>query len=116
MVRIAKRWRPAAITLEPAKKRGQLILVEAQDLELELFVLQRAKLGREQLLIPARIFGNLVVGDHQRPALRLIQMRQHDHRHLDQAEALRREQPPVARQDHVARADEDRVCEPELDD
>jgi hypothetical protein len=58
----------------------------------------------------------LVVGDNQRPPLRLAQMIEHDHRHLVQAQLPRRLQARVAGDDHAVGADQDRICPAELHD
>jgi hypothetical protein len=43
-------------------------------------------------------------------------MVEHDHRYLRQPELLRSHQPPVAGDDHVVLANQDRIGEPELGD
>ena len=65
-------------------------------------------------LIPAGVFRDPVVGDHQRPALRFRKMRKHNDRHFGQAELLGGQHPAVAGDDHVVGADQHRVHEAEL--
>ena len=65
-----------------------------------------ARLG----FVPAGVFRDPVVGNHQRPALGFRKMRKHDHRHLGQPELLGlAKNPPVTGDDHVAGANQHRV-------
>ena len=75
----------------------------------------QASSSRQQRLAPARLQGELVVGDQVRPLLRLAEVLEPDHRHLGEPELARREQPAVAGQDPGVLVDQDRVGPAELD-
>ena len=77
---------------------------------------QLAELELQEVEVPAGAERDLVVGDPERPPLRLREMRQHDRRHLGQADRLRRQQPAVAGDDPALGIDQDRVGEAELAD
>ena len=91
-------------------------IVEAEQVEIEGFVLQRRQFGRQHLVVPARVGRDLIVRDHQRAPLRRRQVRQHDHRHLGQSQLARGQHPAVAGNDHAVVADQHRVDETELGD
>ncbi len=91
-------------------------VIEAEQIEVEGILLQRSQLGRQHLVVPARVGRDLVVGDHQRAPLRRRQVRQHDHRRLGQSQLARGQHPAVAGNDHAVVADQHRVDEAELGD
>ena len=89
--------------------------VEADQVEVEALVPQPGQLFRQQRVVPARLQGELVVGDQIRPLLRLAQVLEPDHRHLGQPELARREQPAMAGEDAALLVDQHRVGPAELD-
>ena len=54
-------------------------IVEAQQVKIEVFFLQRRQFRRQHLIVPATVGSNLVVGDHQGAALGRAEMGQDDH-------------------------------------
>ena len=89
--------------------------VEADQVEIEALVPEPRQLRRQQLLAPAGLQGQLVVGDQVRPLLRLAQVLEPDHRHLGEPELAGRQQPAVAGEDAALLVDQDRVGPAELD-
>ena len=67
----------------------------------------------EALPIPARIFGDLVVGQEQCALLSLAQPFENDHRHLAEAEKIRGRKATVPQQDRVVLIDYERDHEAE---
>ena len=65
----------------------------------------------QQLFIPPGILCNLVVGDHQRLALCLSQMSQHDDRYLFQTELLRGHQSTMTGNNDIVITDQYRINE-----
>ena len=99
--------------IEDAKEVG---VAEAKQVEIEFVVAQRRELRPQHRLVPAGVLGDPVVGNDKRPSLRLAQMIEHDHRHLSEAQALRREHAAMAGDDHVIGADQHRIDEAEFGD
>ena len=95
---------------------SDLQLAEAGQRQVEAEALQLAELEAEQLVVPAGVQRQLVVGNDQRPLLRLAQAGKLDDRHRRHAELPRRQQPPVPGDDAVVAVDQDRVGPAELAD
>ena len=121
--RLGRRLRDLVLALDRAARRldvveqlVQLGVGEADQVQVELELVQRLELGAQQLLVPAGVLGDAVVGDHQRPALRVGEVVEDDRRDLRHPEPLRRQEPAVSGDDDAVAADQDRVGEPELGD
>ena len=87
-----------------------------RQVEIDVEHRQLAELELQEIEVPAGAERDLVVGDPQRPLLRLREMRQRDRRHLGHADRLRRQQPAVAGDDPALGIDQDRVGEAERAD
>ena len=60
-------------------------IVEAQQVKIEVFFLQRRQFRCQHLIVPATVGSNLVVGDHQGAALGRAEVGQDDHWRLIQS-------------------------------
>ena len=89
-------------------------LVETKQAEVDILIAERSQLGRQHLVIPARVVGDTVVGDHQRATLRGGKVRKHDDRRLRETKLARRQHTPMSRNDHAIVADQHRVHETKL--
>ena len=69
---------------------------------------QLAELDLQQIDVPARALRDLVVGEPQRPLLRVAEPDEFDGRNLGHAHRLGGEQPAVAGNDRVVRIDQNR--------
>ena len=87
-----------------------------REVEVDVEHRQLAELELQEIEVPAGAERDLVVGDPQRPLLRLGEVRQRDRRHLGHAERLRRQQPAVPGDDRALGVDQDRIGEAELAD
>ena len=70
------------------EQASEFFFGKAQEIEIEGVLNQRGDFVPEHRIVPARIFRDPVVGDHQRPALGFRKMRKHDDRHLGEPELL----------------------------
>jgi hypothetical protein len=99
------------------KPRGDLLIGKPKHVQVELVLSQIDEQPAQQLFIPSRACnGELVVGDDQRPPLRLAQVIEHDHRHFAQAELARGHDARMTRDDHAVRANQDWIRPAELHD
>ena len=89
---------------------------EAEKIEIDAVLFQPREFGGEDLIVPARIERDLIVGDAIGARLRVGQMIKPDHRDFDNAELPRRQQPPVAGDQHAALVDEAGDVETEFGD
>ena len=91
---------------------------EAGQLDVDLLALGHEvfELARKQVLVPAGVLGELVVGQDVGALLRLGERRHPQAGHGLQAEFAGRLDTGVPRQDHVSVVDEHRVREPETTD
>ena len=94
----------------------EFVFVEAEHSEVDVLIPEGSKFRCQHLVIPAGVLGDAIVGDHQSPALRRRQVRQHDHRRFREAKLARRKHAAVTRDDHAIIADQHWVHEPELGD
>ncbi len=94
----------------------EFVHLEAHQAQVEAVRAQIAELHPEHLGVPARALGQLVVGEDERPLLRLGQMRELDDGDLFEAELARRHHPTVPDDDPVRAVDQHRVREAELAD
>ena len=94
----------------------QLALAKADQPEVEAELGEVRQLEPQQLLVPARVQRQLVVGKHIRPLLRLAHVRKLDHRHLLQPELSRGHDPAVPGDDAALTIDQYRVRPAELPD
>ncbi|MFN3624486.1 MAG: hypothetical protein ACK4TP_10525 [Hyphomicrobium sp.] len=101
---------------ERRHKRVQLGLGEAYDSEIKALAVERVQLGCEQLLVPASVERELVVGDDVGSALRRRKVIENDDRNSVEAELARRQQPAVARDDAALRVHQDRIGPAKLQD
>ena len=76
--------------------------LEAGEVEIEVRLAQLLQLGAQQLVIPAGVLGDPVVGEAERPHLRLAQMLEPEHRHGVQLQLSDGQQPAVAADQHTA--------------
>jgi hypothetical protein len=90
-------------------------LVEAQQSEVYVLLPERNEFGRQQLLVPARIEGNLIVSDDVGPPLSGRQVIKDDHRDSIEAKLTRGQQPAMAGNDAALPIDQDRIGPAELD-
>jgi hypothetical protein len=67
----------------------------------------------KQPIVPIGDLGKPIIGDHERTGLGRAQMVEAQCRHLGHAEFIRREQPPVTRDDLAIAIDQDRDIEAE---
>ena len=79
-----------------ARRHIQLLVGEADDIEVEVFLLERLQLDAQHLLVPPGVERQLVVGQHERAPLRLGEVVEDDHWHFGNAELARRQQARVA--------------------
>ena len=86
----------AVVVIGIVQQGVQLVLGNSDQPEIELLCHQPAQFLEQQGLVPAAELGELVVGDPIRPALRLGQMVQHDHRGLGQPQLRRRQDAAMA--------------------
>jgi hypothetical protein len=96
------------------KQVVEFLVREPHKIQIEIHVVQRRQFGAQQILIPASVFGQLVVGDHQGAALGIAQMVENDHRNRVDPELLRRQQAAMPGNDDIVRTGQDRVGEAEL--
>ena len=68
------------------QQRVQLVLGDPDQPEVEVLGHQAPQFLEQQRLVPFAQFGQFVIGDPIRPALRLGQMAQHDDRHFGKPE------------------------------
>ncbi len=90
--------------------------LEADHLELEIEIQLRQVLEfeREEVLVPARELGELVVRDDEGPDLLLGKMVEADRRNCRHAQLLGGAESSVAGDDGVGRVDQERAREPKL--
>ena len=93
----------------------QLVQAEPGQLEVEVEALQRPQLLGQQVLVPARIQGQTIVGDDVGALLRLGQVGEFDHRDGGHPQLAGRQEPPVAGDDAGVAVDQDRVRPAELE-
>src|SRR5215207_3235143 len=86
---------------------------EAGELKIELHVNEGLQLDRQDIPIPAGVLRKLVVSDHIRPPLGVIEVRQPERRDAFDAKELRCLDPAMTGNDLVLIADEDRIRETE---
>ena len=89
--------------VECCQASRNLVEREPGEVEIELrFLVEPMELGPQELVVPTGVFGNPVVGDAERPRLRLAQMLEADHRHGLQLQLSGGQQPAVAGDQHPA--------------
>ena len=113
LVRIARR---RLRLIERRHQMLELALVEAGEREIEALAVQRMQLRCQQLLVPAGIERELVVGDHVGAALRLGQMIEHHDRHGIEPETARRLEATVPGDHRAVARDQHRIGPAEFDD
>jgi hypothetical protein len=97
--------------------RGDLLIGEPKHVQVELVLSQIDEQPAQQIFIPSRACnGELVVGDDQRPPLRLAQVIEHDHRHFAQAQLARRLKARVTGNDNSVASHQDWICPAEFHD
>jgi hypothetical protein len=99
-----------------AGERQDLQLAEAGERQIEAEAAEITEFQSEQILVPAGVQRELVVGNDVCPLLRLAQTGKLDDRYGCHPELPCRQQPPVAGYDAVLAVDQDRVGEAELAD
>ena len=109
-------FRCAGLDVDSIEQVAKLGFGKSEQVEIEILLTQRCKFGAEQLLVPAGVLGNPVVGDDKRAALCFVQVIEHNHRHLAHAETPCGKQASVAGDDHVVGADQHRVDEAKFRD
>jgi hypothetical protein len=103
-----RKWRRLVRAFLDHRITEQLIeldRVEARQTQLEIERLQLFEFDRQQILIPTGIQREVVIGEHQRFALRRRRVPKHNHRHFRHSELLRSEQPRISGDDHIVAAD-----------
>ena len=73
-----------------------LVEIEAREVEIELRLAQLLELDAQQVLVPAGVLRDPVVGDAESPRLRLAQMLEAEHRHRLQLQLSGGQQPAVS--------------------
>lgn len=73
------------------EQTSQFLVFEADQLEIEIFLLKRGKFNAKQLVIPAGIQGELIVGENIRTLLGFSQMIQNNDGDLAESELARGE-------------------------
>ncbi len=91
-------------------------IVKAQQIEIEVFVFQRRQFCRQHLIVPARLAGDLVVGNHQRAPLCRRQVRKNNHRRFGQSEFTGRHHAAMTGNDDAVSTNQHRVHKAELGD
>jgi len=76
---------------------GQLLLVEADRLQVDMGLVQRLQLGLQKHQVPLRVERQLIIGQPEGLGLHGRQVTQPDHRYAFEIQFLGRQQPPVAR-------------------
>ena len=104
----------AGIGVKTIEQPAEFFFGKAQKIEIKGVFVQGGDFCLEHRIVPARIFRDPVVGNHQRPALRFRKMRKHDDRNLGEPKLLSGENAAVAGDDHIVGADQHRVHEAEL--
>jgi hypothetical protein len=89
---------------------------EAQAGDVDAQLSEISNFEGQEIHLPPRPFGELVVGDDQRPLVSLGEMRELDHGHGCEAELARCGEPAMSGDDAVSPIDEDRVGEAEAPD
>ncbi len=89
---------------------------EAGQFHVEVEIDQSLQFDRQQVLVPARIQGELVVGQDVGPAFGFAHVRKTHRRHLRHAERPCRQHPAMAGDDGVIIGDQHRVGEAEAID
>lgn len=97
-----------------AHQPRQFLLVEAQQVKIEIHLLQRRQLDGQQFVVPLGDGSSLVVGDAVGFNLRFAQVRGDVDRHLRQAQLLRCLPTGVPDDDHAFTIHDDGLAEPEL--
>ena len=92
------------------EQRVDLRSLEAEGGEVDAEFAEVRHLEREQLLVPAGLLGEAVVGEDVGALLRFAEVGELDHRHRGEAELARREHPSVAGDDAVVAVDQHRVA------
>jgi hypothetical protein len=95
---------------------GQLVIGEASEGEVEAEALQVTQLKSQQVVVPAGVQRQLVIGDDVGALLRLAQPGKLDDRHRGHPELPCCKQPAVPGDDAVRAIDEDRIGPAELAD
>ena len=98
------------------EERLQLVVGEADHLQIEVTGLEFGQFAPQDLIIPTSALGEPVIGDYQRAPLEFGQVREHNHRHLGHPKLARRQNPGMPGDDHVIGAHQDRVCPAKLPD
>ena len=93
----------------------QLVQVEPGQFEVEVEALQRPQLIGQQVLVPAGVQGQAVVGDDVGPLLGLGQVGELDHRDRGHAQLAGRQESSVTGDDAGVAVDQDRVRPAELE-
>jgi hypothetical protein len=83
------------------------------DVEVEIELQEALKLDGEQLAVPARVFGELVVGDDIGANLGVREVLEADRRHAFQTKQLGRLDAPMAGDDTARAIYQNWVCKPE---
>jgi hypothetical protein len=87
--------RQACRGMVPSKQSRQFLVVEADEAEIEIFVLKRSQLETLEFFIPASVERQLVVGENVGTFLALAEVIKDDDRHFSDLQLAGREQPAV---------------------
>ncbi len=94
----------------------QFLVVEAQQIEVELFFSERCQFRRQQLVVPPGIQRQAIIDQNVSPFLRFGEMVEHDDGHFGEAQFASCLQPGVPGDYTGIAVDQDGVGEPELAD
>jgi hypothetical protein len=106
--------RPPPSPVAGLEQGVELVLAEAQQVQVEAIGIEAGELAGEHLLVPAGVEGQLVVRDDQGAALGVGEVVEHDDGHRVHIQLPSRHEPPVAGDDRPLAVDEDGVCPAEL--
>ena len=106
----------ARIGLRGAEERVDLARLEAEIAQLHAEIPQIAEFQRQKIPVPARLFGQPVVGEDVGPLLCLRQMSQFDHRNRGQPQHLGRHHPAMTGDDAILAIDQHRIGKAKLPD
>src|ERR1035437_1187558 len=98
------------------EKLRQFHILETEQAHVEVFILKSLDFDAKQLVIPASVFGQLVVGDDVRALLCFAQMIENDDRDFGESQLPRGKKTTVARDEASLRIHQNRIVKAELSD